>query len=97
MVKGEDLLSTYRKTERSHRKICGSCGGAVMNSHPGEGMVDVFASLILQYRFRPTMHVHYGERIIAVTDDLPKYRDLPEDFGGSGELVVDDAVPDRPR
>jgi hypothetical protein len=33
------------------------------------------------------MHVHYDEHVLTVQDGLPKYRDLPEEFGGSGELV----------
>lgn len=84
--KGEDLLATYKKTERSHRKHCTACGGHVMNAHPSEG-IDVLAPIIRGFPFTPTMHVHYGERILEVRDGLPKYRDLPEELGGSGELV----------
>jgi hypothetical protein len=43
----------------------------------------VFADLA----FTPTMHVFYGEAVMAINDDLPKYRDVPESLGGSGELL----------
>jgi hypothetical protein len=88
ILKGEQLLATYKKTERSHRKHCTACGGHVMNAHPSEGMIDVFAPILRDFPFAPTMHVHYGERILSVPDGLPKFRDLPEEFGGSGALVV---------
>jgi hypothetical protein len=37
--------------------------------------------------FRPTLHVHYGERVLAVRDGLPKFKDFPKDFGGSGDVI----------
>ncbi|MHC4819919.1 MAG: GFA family protein, partial [Planctomycetota bacterium] len=89
IVSGESLLATYSKKPRSQRKHCTRCGGAVMNAHPSEDMIDVMASLLRDYSFEPTMHVHYDEHVMAVADALPKYRDLPVEWGGSGELAAE--------
>ena len=85
--RGEQLLATYKKTERSHRKHCTACGGHVMNAHPSEETIDILAPIIRGFPFTPTMHVHYGEHTMELRDGLPKYRDLPKEFGGSGELI----------
>jgi hypothetical protein len=37
--------------------------------------------------YRPTLHVNYGEKVLAVRDGLPKFEDFPKDFGGSGVLL----------
>jgi hypothetical protein len=58
-----------------------------MNAHPSEGLIDVMASLMADFPFIPTEHVHYAERVMDVRDGLPKYRDLPEQWDGSGELI----------
>lgn len=86
---GQELLATYKKTERSHRQHCTACGGHVMNAHPSQGMIDVLAPILRDFPFEPAMHVHYGERILAIRDGLPKYRDMPEEFGGTGVLVTE--------
>jgi hypothetical protein len=31
--------------------------------------------------------VNYGERVMPVRDGLPKFKDFPKDFGGSGETL----------
>ena len=37
--------------------------------------------------FEPTLHVHYGEKVLSVRDGLPKLKDFPKDFGGSGDTL----------
>ena len=86
-VKGEENLATYKKTERSHRKHCTNCGGHVINAHSDEGFIDVLAPILKDFPFNPTMHVHYGERILSMPDGLPKYKDVPTEFGGTGDLI----------
>ena len=86
-IKGESLLGTFAKTPRSQRKYCTKCGSNVLNAHYEEGLIDVFAANISGFPFKPTMHVHYQERLMDVPDDLPKFSDLPSEFGGSGTLV----------
>ncbi len=87
-VKGEtSYLATHKKTERSHRQFCTKCGGHVMTDHPGEGFTDVYAAILPTLAFLPDMHVHCGEAVLHIKDSLPKFKDLPSEFGGSGEEV----------
>lgn len=87
VVQGEDQLATYNKTPASTRTWCKSCGGHVMNQHPSLGIVDVFAPVIEDFEFRPSMHVHYQETVLQLHDGLVKMKDAPEDWGGSGETL----------
>ena len=36
------------------------------------------------FAHRGTLHVHYGEKTLSVRDGLPKFKDMPANFGGSG-------------
>ncbi len=87
VTRGAENLATYKKTERSHRQFCTACGGHVMTDHPDDDFVDVYAAILPTLKFEPALHVHCKDSVISVKDDLPKYVDLPSDFGGSGETV----------
>jgi hypothetical protein len=89
VVKGADRLGLYKRTESSHRQFCTQCGTPVLIGHPAIGMTDVPAGTISGLGFKPTLHVHYGEKVLAVRDGLPKFKDFPKDFGGSGETVAE--------
>jgi hypothetical protein len=39
--------------------------------------------------YQPTVHVNYGEKVMSVRDGLPKFKDFPKEFGGSGEMLPD--------
>lgn len=66
---------------------CQVCGGAVCTFVPNGRLYDVFGGVLEDFSFRPTMHINYGERVLSLQDDLPKYRDMPERSGGSGVLI----------
>jgi hypothetical protein len=87
VTKGADQLGTVKKTEASHRQFCKQCGGRVMVGHPGIGMVDVSSVVLPALSFQPSLHVHYGEKVLAMRDGLPKFKDFPKDFGGSGDML----------
>jgi len=89
VTKGEDQLSTFHKTEQSHRRWCQRCGGHVLTDHPTMGLVDVYAAILKNFKFEPALHVHYGEAVVRVRDGLPKQRDMPAEMGGSGALVAE--------
>lgn len=82
--KGTDKLGVFKKTEASHRYFCTICGAAVLVRHPAIGITDVPAGSISTLDFQPTWHVNYGEKVLAVRDGLPKFKDFPEELGGSG-------------
>src|ERR1700756_3596523 len=84
---GADALATYKKSEMSERQYCTRCGGHLMTNHPTLGLVDVFAATLPELAFEPGVHVNYAETVLPMKDGLPKLRDFPKEFGGSGEAV----------
>ena len=87
---GEEHLSDFNKTGFNRRRHCTKCGGNVMSVLDAAGLVDIYPVLLAGFAFQPTAHVQYLHRVMDMKDDLPKFRDFPEGFGGgSGELITD--------
>jgi hypothetical protein len=89
IISGAEHIATYQKTDLSQRRYCARCGGHLMTNHPPLGMVDVFAATIPTLEFEPGVHVNYAETVLRMKDGLPKLKDFPAEFGGSGETVAD--------
>lgn len=87
VTRGAEHVISFSRTGSSHRKSCGKCGGHLMTEVPEAGFTDVYAAILPGLDFRPECHVHYREAVMAVADGLPKFRDLPEEAGGSGEMA----------
>jgi len=87
VTKGAQSIGTFAKTAMSERQFCVKCGGHLMTNHPGLGLVDVFAATIPSLKFAPGLHVNYAETVLPMKDGLPKLKDFPKEFGGSGETV----------
>ena len=87
VTKGADKLAVYKKTDNSHRHFCTVCGAGVLVRHPAIGMTDVPAGTIRGFDYAPNLHVHYQEKVMQVRDGMPKFKDFPKDFGGSGETM----------
>ena len=77
------------ETVVSNRVWCKTCGGHLYTDHPTMGLIDIPAAVIKEFEFKPLFHVHYQESVHRMTDDLPKFRDLPGEAGGSGELLAE--------
>jgi hypothetical protein len=88
-TKGGENVVTYKRTGKSHRKSCKSCGGAVLIEHPGLGVFDVLASNIKGFQFAPAFHIFYGERMIDMKDGLAKFIKMPEPMGGDGATMAE--------
>jgi hypothetical protein len=86
---GAEHVKTFQKTPLSQRQSCAKCGGHLMTNHPPLGLVDVFAATIPTLPFAPGVHVNYSETVLRMRDGLPKLRDFPAEFGGSGETVAE--------
>ena len=88
---GVQHIHTFHKSPQSisHRQYCAQCGGHLMISHPTLGIFDVCAATIPTLKFTPSLHVNYAETVLPMRDGLPKFRDFPREFGGSGELMVE--------
>jgi hypothetical protein len=89
ITEGERHVATYSKTPLSERKYCSKCGGHLMTSHPPLKLVDVFAATIPTLEFKPGVHVNYAETVLPIRDGLPKLKDFPKEFGGSGEAIAE--------
>lgn len=89
VTRGKEHVATYSKSELSYRQFCRLCGGHLMTRHPPLKMVDVFAATIPELAFVPQVHVNYAETVLPMRDGLPKLRDFPAEFGGTGEVVAE--------
>jgi hypothetical protein len=89
VTKGAEFLGHFMKNPpgTSDRKFCTKCGGHVMTDHPTFKLVDVYAATIPSLKFTPGVHVNYAETVLRMKDGLPKFRDVPKEMGGSGEMV----------
>lgn len=89
ITSGVQHVQTFTKTPLSERKYCVKCGGHLMTNHPPLGLVDVFAATIPTLEFSPGVHVNYAETVLRMRDGLPKLKDFPKEFGGSGEAIAE--------
>jgi hypothetical protein len=86
---GAEHLATFEKTPLSQRKYCTRCGGHLMTVHPPLGLIDVFAATLPMLKFRAGVHVNYAETVLPMRDGLPKLKDFPAEFGGSGQQMAE--------
>lgn len=89
VTQGADNVVTYNKTPTSYRSWCKVCGGHLFTHHPTMKLTDVYAAAIPEFPFEPGVHVHYQETTLHMHDGLPKMKDLPQEAGGSGEMLVE--------
>ena len=87
VTRGAEYVATYQKTPISQRQYCTKCGGHLMTAHPTLGLVDVFAATLPTLIFAPGVHVNYAETVLPMRDGLPKFKDFPKEFGGSGDMA----------
>ena len=74
---------------KPQRRYCAKCGGHLLANHPTLDMVDVFAATLPSLKFTPGVHVNYAETVLPMRDGLPKLKDFPAEFGGSGEMMTE--------
>jgi hypothetical protein len=86
---GQRNIATFQKTELSERTYCTLCGGHLMTVHRPLDLVDVFAATLPSLAFKPGVHVNYAETVLPLRDGLPKLKDFPREFGGSGEIIAE--------
>jgi hypothetical protein len=89
IVTGAELIATYQRSEFSQRRFCTRCGGHLMTNHPTIGLVDIFSATLPMLDFVPVVHVNYAETVLRMRDGLPKLKDFPAEFGGSGLTVAE--------
>ena len=89
VTSGNDSVATFAKSPQSERKYCRKCGGHLMTNHPSLGLVDVYDATIPTLKFVPGVHINYAETVLPMRDGLPKMKDVPAEFGGSGEQLAE--------
>ena len=89
ITKGADNIGTYTKNPSSNRKWCKICGGHIFSEHPGMGLTDVYSAVVPGLEFKPGVHVNYQESVLRIKDGLPKLKDFPKEFGGSGQMMAE--------
>ena len=87
IVAGAAHVAMFQKSKFSQRQYCARCGGHLMTNHPPLDLVDVSAATIPDLAFQPTVHVNYAEAVLPMRDGLPKFKDFPRHFSGSGETM----------
>ena len=86
---GAEHLGVFRKTPGSERQFCKKCGGHLMTNHPSLKLIDVFAATLPTLKFSPGVHINYAETVLPMRDGLPKMKDFPAEFGGSGVQMAE--------
>ncbi len=80
-------LTVTGRPDAVRRIVCTKCGTKVANE-PGRGLRGIFPSLCEEQDwFKAQVHIHWQEHILQMTDDLPKFLDVPTDFGGTGKMA----------
>ena len=89
VVKGEDNMRRYSKNGHPEggKYSCGICNGPVGVHLLQAGLFDIYAGLVRDLTFTPTMHINYENSILPIKDGLPKFKDMPEKAGGSGTII----------
>jgi hypothetical protein len=93
IIEGEEHLLLHARKPETPRGSCARCGGSIGAfrkdaevPHVGTGPYGFGG-----FPFEPTMHIFCDEAVLAVTDNLPHYRNVPVDLGGTGELIAGSA------
>src|SRR5262245_1308606 len=85
--RGAELLGRFQKTEMSVRCFCTRCGGHLMTEHPALGLTDVYASILPEIAFEPSVHLNYSETVLPTKDGILKLKDFPAHAGGTGVVL----------
>ena len=94
IVAGADNLSKYNLTPVVNRLFCKTCGTHVMASYNQPEKVGMYvssANIFPKMPFKPTCHASCEScgdpaLLAAIHDGLPKFKDLPKEMGGSGDM-----------
>jgi hypothetical protein len=89
ITQGAEKIGVFQKTPLSQRQYCRACGGHLLTNHPLLGLVDVYAATVPTLPFKAGLHINYAETVLPMRDGLPKFKDVPAEFGGSGEQIAE--------
>lgn len=86
---GEDKIRRFAKSGAAQGGIysCSDCNGLVGVHLAEADLFDIFAGLLTDFEFKPTVHINYENAVLPIRDGLPKLKDMPEQWGGSGTFI----------
>ena len=87
MTKGAENIATFAMTTMSERKFCRLCGGYLMAAYSPLNMWMFSRPPSQTSNSYRGVHVNYAKTVLPMRDGLPKLKDFPKEFGGSGETV----------
>ena len=88
-VGGEGNVRRFKITETRpvERLSCAQCGASIGTCVPALNFYDICVGILQDFEFTPSIHTNYQDRVVSMPDGLPKFRDLPESAGGTGEMM----------
>jgi hypothetical protein len=84
VTRGETVALILKTTPRTK---CSRCEMFLFAEVPGYDVRGLNADLLPKESFSPQFHLQCGYAARPITDDLPHFKGLPSEFGGSGELM----------
>jgi len=90
IIKGKDLVTPYKLSEKTVRHTCSKCGSRVIIEPLGAGIMGIPLESFNdrdKLGFKPSVHLNCSSATVNVNDSLPHFKDFPKDFGGSGEMM----------
>ena len=82
----QKVTVTDRK-DAPRRVTCAKCGTRVVNEPPFPVRAILPALCETSDWFKPQMHIQWQDHTLDMRDDLPKFLDVPKEFGGTGQLA----------
>ncbi len=90
-IEGQTDSVSMTGPDGATRMGCAACGSRVANVPSGEKgptMRAIFPDLCESADwFQPTMHTNWESHALELEDDLPKFVDVPKEWGGSGQTA----------
>lgn len=82
-VIGDTITLTLKTTPRVS---CAKCGARLYSDLPEAGLRGVNG--VLMPAFKAELHINCESALAPVRDDLPKFANAPEAFGGDGKMIA---------
>ena len=90
ITSGKELVKEWTEKGVVIRAFCSTCGTHLYCNIPSVSVVATGPGLWeCGLNFKPSMHAHYEHHKVQMNDGLPKFKNLPTAFGGSGEMIAE--------
>ena len=95
----EGDIKEFVKSDLVKIHFCGKCGTKIYNTNNlglkvvSDQLLRAAGNDLEKDHLLPEFHLHYSMRVCDFKDGLPKFLDMPADFGGSGKMYVEGQGP----